>query len=160
MRAGRGWGLWVGTLVLAGVLWGGCHDTSLDSIEDPQSGHNGGGDNGGGCTSDCEPSGPVLIQREPAPNPIPEENRLPGDPRWRGGAAAPEGQLEAYTSTESAEAGEHVGVKVSTRTETTVTAELFRMGYYGWAITVERGPARCGAAAPGARASRPRASAT
>ncbi|WP_156349935.1 N,N-dimethylformamidase beta subunit family domain-containing protein [Archangium gephyra] len=145
MRVGRGMGLWVGTLVLAGVLWGGCHDTSLDSIEDPQPGHHGGGGGGegeggggeggggggGGCTSDCEPPGPVLIQREPRPNPIPEENRQPGDPRWRGGAAAAEGQLEAYTSTESAEAGESVGVKVSTRTETTITAELFRMGYYG-----------------------------
>jgi N,N-dimethylformamidase beta subunit-like protein/NHL repeat-containing protein len=133
MRAGRGTGLLAGVLVVAGLFWGGCHDPDLRSRQDPTADGGGGGDGEGGCGSDCKPPPPTTIGRVPAPNPIIDENKLPGDRSWRGGAAAPDGALEAYTSVESAFAGEPLGVKVSTQTETAVTAEVFRMGYYGGA---------------------------
>ncbi|QRK09523.1 hypothetical protein JQX13_05140 [Archangium violaceum] len=139
MRAGRGAGVLAGVLLLSGLLWGGCHDTTLRSQQDPP-------ENGGGGGGEPQP-----LPRQSQPNPIPEENKLPGDRRWRGGSAAPEGALEFYTSTESAAAGEVVGVKVSTDTETAVTAELFRIGYYGGAGARKvwsGGPFRTGAQAP------------
>ncbi|XXF80245.1 hypothetical protein P2318_10970 [Myxococcaceae bacterium GXIMD 01537] len=78
------------------------------------------------CTGSC-------LAREPGPNPIPAENQLPGDPNWRNGRNANGGEVELYASTESVAAGDTVSVKVSTSVPSRVTAEVFRLGYYGGA---------------------------
>jgi DNA-binding beta-propeller fold protein YncE len=75
----------------------------------------------------------VKVGRVSAPNPIPAENQKPGDPSWRAGRVASAGQIELYTSTDSAVVGDTIQVKVSSDHEGEVSAEVFRMGYYGGA---------------------------
>ena len=58
-----------------------------------------------------------------------EENQHPGDGAWLHGRLAGDGALEAYASTTSAVQGERVDFFVST-TSTTLTAKVYRMGYY------------------------------
>ncbi|MRI86856.1 hypothetical protein FGE12_01595 [Aggregicoccus sp. 17bor-14] len=69
----------------------------------------------------------------PAPNPIPAENAKPGDTSWRQGSSAPPGTVELYASLDSAKAGDTVSVKVSTRSPGTISATVYRLGYYGGA---------------------------
>ncbi|HEX5745620.1 MAG TPA: N,N-dimethylformamidase beta subunit family domain-containing protein [Archangium sp.] len=145
MHAERGGVFRGGVLLLAALLWWGCRDTpTRPKSEEPRP-----ETPGGECTSNCNPP-PQPLDRQPRPNPILAENQLPGDPQWQSGFAADEGELEFYTSTESVEAGESLGVKVSTPTERTLTATLYRMGYYGGAKARKvwsGGPWRTGAQA-------------
>ncbi|MHB8877294.1 MAG: N,N-dimethylformamidase beta subunit family domain-containing protein, partial [Myxococcaceae bacterium] len=72
-----------------------------------------------------------LLGRTPSPNPIPDENAKPGEPGWSTFRQAFNGEIELYASTEAAEAGESIGVKVSTDSPQEVTAEVLRIGWYG-----------------------------
>jgi DNA-binding beta-propeller fold protein YncE len=85
------------------------------------------------CPPACPPPPPEKVGRVAAPNPIPAENQKPGDPAWRSGRIANGGQVELYTSTDSVVGGETVRVKVSVDREAEVSAEVYRMGYYGGA---------------------------
>ncbi len=85
------------------------------------------------CPPACPPPPARVLARQPAPNPIPAENKKPGEPLWRAGRQANAGQIELYLSTDSAAAGEKVGVRVSTDGPQAITAEVFRLGYYGGA---------------------------
>ncbi|HEX8699133.1 MAG TPA: N,N-dimethylformamidase beta subunit family domain-containing protein, partial [Myxococcaceae bacterium] len=85
------------------------------------------------CPPACPPPPPEKVGRVSAPNPIPAENQKPGEPTWRSGRTASAGQVELYTSTDSAVVGDTIQVKVSTSQEGEVSAEVFRMGYYGGA---------------------------
>ncbi|ATB40347.1 hypothetical protein CYFUS_005796 [Cystobacter fuscus] len=68
------------------------------------------------------------------PNPIQLENERPGDSSWTSGRSSANGELDVYTSSESLEAGDTLGVKVSSNQElATITAEVFRIGYYAGA---------------------------
>lgn len=70
--------------------------------------------------------------RTQAPNPIPAENALQGTKGWRDGRESTHGEVQVYASTESAEVGDVISVKVSTSpASSNVTAEVFRTGYYG-----------------------------
>ncbi len=73
---------------------------------------------------------PSPFARRAAPNPIPAENRKPGEPLWRAGRHANNGQIELYLSTDSASVGDSFGVKVSTDGPQAITAEVFRLGDY------------------------------
>ena len=57
------------------------------------------------------------------------ENSRPGDGTWLYGHTAGDGELEAYASTVSAIRGDEVSLFVST-TSPTLTAKIYRMGYY------------------------------
>ena len=57
------------------------------------------------------------------------ENSRPGDGAWLHGHTAGDGELEAYASTVSATRGDVVSVFAST-TSPTLTAKVYRMGYY------------------------------
>jgi hypothetical protein len=56
-----------------------------------------------------------------------------GDPSWRNGKPASAEELEVSTSAQAALAGEQVAVEVSSRDDTMVRAEIFRLGFYGGA---------------------------
>lgn len=112
-EAGRRWG--AVTAALAGLLWLGCSDPRLEPVPG----------RGGGVQPEPE------RRREPGPRPIPEENEQPGAPDWLSGPRSHSGQVEVYTSLESVEVGDTLGVKVSTDVPATVTAEVFRVGHYG-----------------------------
>lgn len=75
----------------------------------------------------------VDVRRVSRPNPIPAENGKPGDADWRKGSTSWGKQVETYASTDSASAGETVKVRVSTSIPSTVTAEVYRLGWYGGA---------------------------
>ena len=66
-------------------------------------------------------------------NAVVQENSLPGNPDWRSGSRPDKHEIELYVSTDSARAGEPVGVHVSSRTNSTGVAEVFRIGHYGGA---------------------------
>ncbi|HME90237.1 MAG TPA: N,N-dimethylformamidase beta subunit family domain-containing protein, partial [Myxococcaceae bacterium] len=66
------------------------------------------------------------------PNPIQRENLLPGNPYWQDGSLA-SGQLEIYLSTDSQTAGGFVSVKISSDVPARVSAEIYRLGWYGGA---------------------------
>jgi DNA-binding beta-propeller fold protein YncE len=85
------------------------------------------------CPPACPPPPPAKLVRVSVPNPIPAENQKPGDASWHSGLNASAGQVELYTSTDSALAGDTIQVKVSIPQEEEVSAEVFRMGYYGGA---------------------------
>ncbi|MBX5484732.1 MAG: hypothetical protein IRZ16_23155 [Myxococcaceae bacterium] len=85
------------------------------------------------CPPYCPPPAPGTLQRSPAPNPIPAENAKPGDPDWRDGLSSWSGEVEVYADHESLFAGERLGVKVSTSTASTVSATVYRIGWYGGA---------------------------
>lgn len=85
------------------------------------------------CPPRCAPPPPASWTRQPAPNPIPEENARRGNPEWRDGQPVDAGQVELYTSTESVLVGDTVRVMVSTSRNAQVQAEVYRMGYYGGA---------------------------
>jgi len=64
----------------------------------------------------------------------PEGERAPsGDPSWRQGKPASAAELEVTTSAQAARAGEQIAVEVSSRDNTRVKAEVFRLGFYGGA---------------------------
>ncbi|MDY7232493.1 N,N-dimethylformamidase beta subunit family domain-containing protein [Hyalangium rubrum] len=85
------------------------------------------------CPPACPPPPPEKPTRVVLPNPIPAENQKPGDATWRSGRQANAGQVELYASTDSVLVGDTVNVKVSVSDEGPVTAEVFRLGYYGGA---------------------------
>ncbi|PTL77678.1 N,N-dimethylformamidase beta subunit family domain-containing protein [Vitiosangium sp. GDMCC 1.1324] len=145
-----GWGLLLGLLLL---FWG-CQDRGTRSIRDPagqqdsgttipddgkqpptgegDTGAKDGGEDGPDTVVTCP--APCDYERHVVPNPIPAENQRPGDPSWESGRSSQNGELEVYTDTESLEAGASLGVKVSTSDESApITAEVFRIGYYGGA---------------------------
>lgn len=66
-------------------------------------------------------------------NPIPAENQNPGNPEWSDGWRADNRELEVYLSRDSSQAGDYVSVKVSSDRDSSVTAEVYRLGYYGGA---------------------------
>ena len=87
------------------------------------------------CPPDCTtpPSG---FQRTQADNPIPAENAKPGNPEWRSGRQSwnpTNRQIDVYASADSAEVGDTISVKVSTDSPQTVTAEIYRLGWYNGA---------------------------
>ena len=103
------------------------------------------------CPPACPPPPPQKVGRVSAPNPIPAENQKPGEPSWRSGRTASAGQVELYTSTDSVVAGETIHVKVSADQAGEVSAEVFRMGYYGGAgarRVWSAGPFQAGPQAP------------
>ncbi len=68
------------------------------------------------------------------PNPIPDENRLAGDPDWlRNFTQSWNHQIEGYTDRVSAKAGEAVQVMVRSDTARGATWTLYRLGWYGGA---------------------------
>lgn len=82
----------------------------------------------------AHPDGPLPPFRLARPNPIVAENARPGDPTWRSGLVAAAGEVELFASTDSAEAGMDVGVKVSVRgAPQAITARVYRLGHYGGA---------------------------
>ncbi len=85
------------------------------------------------CPPHCPTPPPVSFERKPRANPIPAENSRPGDPGWNDGRSANEGQLDMYASLDSAQAGDTVAVKVSSSVPGPVTAEVYRLGWYGGA---------------------------
>jgi DNA-binding beta-propeller fold protein YncE len=113
-RVGQSWR--VVTATVAGLLWLGCSDPRLEHV--PR-------------YDDREQ--PAPRQREPGPRPILRENEQPGAPDWLSGRRSNSGQVEVYTSLESVELGDTLGIKVSTDVPATVTAEVFRVGHYGGA---------------------------
>ncbi|MBM4380110.1 MAG: hypothetical protein FJ086_12580, partial [Deltaproteobacteria bacterium] len=82
---------------------------------------------------DGDPPGPDAGARRIRPNPIPEENALPGEPRWADGQRSRQHEVDLYLSTDSASAGGSFSVRVSTSVHAEVTLEVFRLGYYGGA---------------------------
>jgi len=82
-----------------------------------------------------ERRGPTAVQlgRIIDDNPIPAENQRPGNPEWRDGWRSYSRELELYLSTDSQVQGGFVSVKVSSDISSTVTAEVYRLGYYGGA---------------------------
>lgn len=84
------------------------------------------------CPPYC-PEPATKLTRVDVPNPIPAENQKAGDPDWRSGLRAKDGQLEVYADSESVTAGQTLALKVSTDQKATVTAELYRIGFYGGA---------------------------
>ncbi len=88
--------------------------------------------------ADCPPTcpkstGPRLLGRQPAPNPIPAENQKPGDPTWESGGTAKEGELDVYATTDTAQAGQTVSARVNADPPVTITTKVYRLGYYGGA---------------------------
>lgn len=67
----------------------------------------------------------------PPPNAVQRENALPGDPLWSDGVRSRQHEVELYLSTDSAEAGEEVGIKLSSDVPSEVTLQLYRLGHYG-----------------------------
>jgi hypothetical protein len=91
---------------------------------------------GAGCADSC--TGNVeevtkTITRVELPNPIPAENALPGDPKWRSGSSVAEGVLDAYLSTDAAEANDAVHVRVNANPPQDVQISVYRLGWYGGA---------------------------
>src|SRR5712692_4662518 len=66
-------------------------------------------------------------------NPIPAENQRPGNPEWRDGWRADGQHLELYLSAVSQAPGGFISAKVSADGPAQVTAEVYRLGYYGGA---------------------------
>lgn len=125
-------------VLLSLLFLGGCRDSNpfrqrgAEAQQDagtapaPDSGGSGGGPDG---SSGGDTDGGVR-----PPNAIQTENDRPGDPGWASGRSSVNGELDVYTSSESLEAGDTLGVKVSSNQDTaTITAEIFRIGYYGGA---------------------------
>ncbi len=79
------------------------------------------------------PTQPIPYARQPAPNLVVVENQSPGSPDWRDGAIAWHNEVELYTSVESVSAAQELGVKVSSNVSSSITAEVFRIGWYGGA---------------------------
>jgi sugar lactone lactonase YvrE len=104
--------------------------------DDPTDGGTGvvtGSDGGTTCPPKC-PTNPTGFHRTEQPNPIPAENAKKGDPYWRSGRQAYAHKIDVYTSLDSAQAGDTIGVKVSTDgAADTVNAQVYRLGYYGGA---------------------------
>lgn len=122
---------WIGSSLLCALLLAGCRDPSTKPVVDPPAGEipteN--------CPPLCTPLPGDAINRVAQPNPIPAENARPGNPDWRSGSPANAGEIELYASTESAEAGNTVAVKVSTQLagDFQVNAKVYRIGDYGGA---------------------------
>lgn len=142
----RGWWSGAGLVLALLVLLVGCHDRKTRGIPSGTSQDAGtwlpwfpfpGGGSSPGGTNDFDGGvvcpAPCDYERQPAPNPIPAENQHPGAPGWDRGRGSRNGEIAVYTSVESVEAGGTLGVKVSANVETSVTAEVFRIGYYGGA---------------------------
>ncbi len=106
-----------------------CRDPSLLPIasEETPPAHDGTGD---GTPPTPNPT-PEPLSRVTRPNPIPKENALPGDADWREGTRARARELELYTTHESLRHGERLGIKASSDVAVDVTAEIFRIGWYG-----------------------------
>ncbi len=86
------------------------------------------------CPPDCPLSdGTRLLGRQPATSPIVLENSLPGDPRWRSGVSAREGELDLYVTRDSLEVGESFSVRIHGAVPATVDLTIFRIGHYGGA---------------------------
>ncbi len=73
---------------------------------------------------------PTAHARQPGPNVVVAENLKPGAPDWRAGRVAWMDEIELYTSVESVSVAQEVGVKVSSNAPATITAEVFRIGWY------------------------------
>jgi sugar lactone lactonase YvrE len=96
----------------------------------------GGPDGGTLVTPTCPPqcsTSPSGFTRTAGANPIPAENAKAGNPTWRSGRQSYNHQIDVYASTDSAEAGDSISVKVSTDSAQSVTAEIYRLGWYGGA---------------------------
>jgi hypothetical protein len=75
-------------------------------------------------------SAALLVTARNELNPIQIENQRPGSPTWQDGLIASSRQLELYVSTDSQILGGHASVKVSSDVPSTITAEIYRLGYY------------------------------
>lgn len=84
------------------------------------------------CPPVCPPEVPPITRTE-QPNPLPAENARPGNPEWKEGRNSWGRQLELYADIDSVKAGESVGIRASSDGPATVTAEVYRIGWYGGA---------------------------
>lgn len=139
----------VGFLSAAVLVLSGCRDPNLKQVGEDREGDStrinpdtGGGSGGGGgtvigmptCVSGiCTPPQAQPLPRTTRVNPIPAENALPGNSDWRAGSPSWDHQVETYASTDSAQAGDTIKVRVSTSISSTVSAEVYRLGYYNGA---------------------------
>ena len=73
----------------------------------------------------------VRFASAPAAEPRSHESTLLGDASWRKGRPASPGELQVFSSTQSALAGERISVEISAREASVVHAEVFRLGVYG-----------------------------
>jgi hypothetical protein len=88
----------------------------------------------GGQTTDGGQVGRVWPPAERMRNPIPDENRLPGDPDWMSHVwSSWNHQIEGYTDRVSALAGDTVQVMMRSDTPHAATWALYRLGWYGGA---------------------------
>lgn len=86
----------------------------------------------------CPPECPVStdarhVGRQASPNPVPAENARPGDPGWRKGRSAREGELDAYATADVLEAGDRLTVRVSANPAAVIEANVYRVGDYAGA---------------------------
>jgi hypothetical protein len=77
------------------------------------------------------PERAVRFAGAPAPESRSFASNQQGDPSWRKGRPASPDELQVTPSTQAAQAGEQISVKVSASEGAAVRAEIFRLGVYG-----------------------------
>ncbi len=86
-----------------------------------------------GGTSGTDMGAPEPTPLPPMPNPITQENGLPGDPSWPLAPPAPKHELEGYGSAITVHPGDSVDVAVNVGHAQPVSWRLYRIGWYGGA---------------------------
>lgn len=120
---------------LAGALLLSCSEVNLRPLPDEESGSQSPASTLPSTVPACPPRCPKVLPslRLSRPSPLPAENALPGEPRWKDGRIAGLGQLELYVSSDSVEAGDRLAVKVSSGRAAQAELLVYRIGYYGGA---------------------------
>lgn len=83
------------------------------------------------CVS-CGGDRPPRVRLPSAPNPIPAENAMPGDPDWNSDGFAVNREVEGYADATSVAPGGSLTVYASVQPDPApITWDVYRLGYYG-----------------------------